>query len=109
MCNVNLYNLDSQNQILFDGIDYWDNKYCKNNTPDQILGSCGNYNKKYCVDFITKDRCEYIRDNGKADEYLGFTLTRNKSDVSWTNKTCQDPVKYVLPNDIDIPTIDRIT
>jgi hypothetical protein len=83
-CNNDLYNLNSNKQLLFDGVNNWSNKYC-NNKSNVLLGSCRNINKE-CVDFVDKKFCDNYR-------------------MKWSSKTCHepldfiwsDPVKMVLP------------
>jgi hypothetical protein len=83
-CNNNLYNLNSNKQLLFDDVNNWSNKYC-NNKSNILLGSCRNINKE-CVDFVDKKFCDNYR-------------------MKWSSKTCHepldfvwsDPVKMVLP------------
>ncbi len=84
-CNYDLYNLNSNKQLLFDSVNNWSNKHCVDNQSEALIGSCRNINKE-CVDFVDKKFC----DNYK---------------MKWSSKTCHepldfvwsDPVKLVLP------------
>jgi len=84
-CNNDLYNLNSNKQLLFDGINNWSNKHCIDNQSEALIGSCRNINKE-CVDFVDKKFCDNYR-------------------MTWSSKTCHepldfvwsDPVKLVLP------------
>lgn len=64
--------------ILIDGVNGWNNKYCKdpelnnkNYNSDNMLGSCKNINFE-CKDFIPQKNCK-------------------KFNMEWTDKTCQTP------------------
>jgi hypothetical protein len=80
-CDLKLFKLDQNKQVLYDGINDWSNNNCVDN--NNILGSCRNNNKE-CIDFVTKDFCDKYN---KYNEY-------NKSMI-WSNKTCQDSLEYV--------------
>ena len=73
-CNNDLYNLNSNKQLLFDGVNKWSNKYCDNQS-DVVLGSCRNINKE-CVDFVDKPFCDNYR-------------------MKWSPKTCHEPLDFV--------------
>jgi hypothetical protein len=83
-CNNDLYNLNSNKQLLFDGVNNWSNKYCDNQS-EALIGSCRNINKE-CIEFVDKKFCDNYR-------------------MKWSSKTCHepldfvwsDPVKLVLP------------
>jgi hypothetical protein len=75
-CNVNDKKDTYMRNILVDGVNGWDNKYCKepevnnkNYNTDNMLGSCKNVNFE-CKDFIPQKNCKKFR-------------------MEWTDKTCQ--------------------
>ena len=76
----NLYNLNSNQQLLIDGDNNWSNDNClvESNKIDSSLGSslgsCRNINKE-CIDFVNKDFCD-------------------KYKMKWSDKTCQQPSEY---------------
>jgi len=84
-CNNDLYNLNSNKQLLFDGVNNWSNKHCIDNQSEALIGSCRNINKE-CIEFVDKKFCDNYR-------------------MKWSSKTCHepldfvwsDPVKLVLP------------
>jgi hypothetical protein len=94
-CENNLYNLNSNQQLLIDGDNNWSNDFCSENLTKKSLtdslgslgslGSCRNMNKE-CIDFVNKDFCD-------------------KYKMKWSDKTCHtpsdytwvDPIKFKLP------------
>lgn len=92
-CNINNYELDHNNQIMFNNLNYWDNKYCKNNLANQILGSCRNNNFE-CFDFVTEGQCIEYANNIKLNYYLKFDLDRKNVNVVWSEKTCEGKIPY---------------
>lgn len=78
-CNINLYELDQNNQLLFDNINNWNNNNCNNKS--KVLGSCRKTNME-CIDFITKNDCENIKKNNR-NELIGIKTV-------WSTKTCND-------------------
>ncbi len=90
-CNIELYELDHNNKLLFDNVNNWNNKYCNNN--HNILGSCRKSNME-CVDFITESDCNSINTNAKGDYTLKFDHTNKNNVLSnktvWSNKTCNN-------------------
>jgi hypothetical protein len=92
-CNINNHELDHNNQLMFNNLNYWDNKYCKNNLDDQILGSCKNNNFE-CFDFVTKQQCIEYANNLKLNYFLKFDTNRKKINVTWSEKTCEGKIPY---------------
>jgi len=92
-CNLDLYNLDNNNQLLFDGENNWSNDNCINDNINQNIGSCRRNNFE-CVDFIDKNICEnMINKNTKL-----ATVTNNYN-LEWSLLTCYDPLyKKVIIN-----------
>jgi hypothetical protein len=92
-CSINLYELDQNNKLLFDGINRWSNDMCNSNSSK--LGSCRLTNRE-CLDFMTKEDCFNITSEAKADFYLKFDLTNqnNKfnSKMVWSKKTCNERI-----------------
>jgi hypothetical protein len=91
-CNINLYELDHNNKLLFDKVNRWDNNNCNNNT-NKILGSCRKADME-CIDFVSEDQCNNITNESKGDFLLKFNH-KNKNNVFstktiWSNKTCND-------------------
>lgn len=72
-CDSNLYNLNSNQQLLIDGNNNWSNNYCLANSKN--LGSCRNINKE-CIDFVNKSFCD-------------------KYKMIWSDKTCHQPLEYI--------------
>jgi len=77
-CNISDMKNSYNQNILIDGVNGWDNNYCKepelNNkdyNQDNMLGSCKNINFE-CKDFIPQKECKKFR-------------------MEWTDKTCQTP------------------
>jgi hypothetical protein len=84
-CNKNEYpNNFISSELLIDGENNWDNKYCNNDS--KYLGSCRFANKE-CIDFVSKDFC----DNYK---------------LTWSELTCNNPIPgkcyNVNPKTVDI-------
>lgn len=93
-CNLDLYELDQNNVLLFDGINGWSNNYCVKS--NNILGSCRRSNME-CIDFVTKGDCDNINQLSNTNFNLNFDK-KNQNDTLrlktvWSNKTCQDRVK----------------
>lgn len=81
-CNNELYELDQNNQLLFDGINKWSNNNCS--IEKSKLGSCRVADFE-CIEFITKDACSNIIADGKQNKDFHIKTI-------WSNKTCQDKV-----------------
>jgi len=79
-CQDELYNLDSNKQLLHHNQNNWNNKYCNNNS--NYLGSCRRSNKE-CIDFVSKDFC---------DKY---------KEMEWIPKTCHDKLDFVWEDKIN--------
>lgn len=92
-CNNELYELDQNNQLLYDGVNNWSNNNCNEKTS--LLGSCRIANLE-CIDFITKERCFNITSEGKSDDMLRFNISNQTNNpirkTKWSNKTCQDKI-----------------
>jgi hypothetical protein len=75
-CDSNLYNLNSNQQLLIEGKNNWSNDYCLKHPKesDLLIGSCRNTNKE-CIEFVNKKYCD-------------------KYKMTWTNKTCEQPLDY---------------
>jgi hypothetical protein len=84
-CDINLYNINNDRQLLFDNINNWSNNYCSNDLDNQILGSCRRNNFE-CVDFIDKDTCDNF--NGVA---LSPMKQINKK-LEWNKQICNLPI-----------------
>ena len=78
-CDIDNFVLDQNNQLLFDGINNWDNNECKNDTTK--LGSCKHYNFE-CIDFVDKETCDNYNNKMPSDP-----LNR-KITFTWSNKPC---------------------
>jgi len=89
-CNIDLYELDNNNKLLFDGVNNWSNKNCNNNNT--ILGSCKKANME-CIDFVTEEECNKFSNNIKANYFLKFNITNQPTKfftkAKWSMKTCQ--------------------
>jgi hypothetical protein len=100
-CNLNLYNLDDKNQLLFDGVNNWSNTYCKNNLKNQIIGSCRIANFE-CLDFIDKQNCEKLNSDSckpnKKDKVSNvLTDCKNENKMRWDQRTCNNSVYEIKP------------
>jgi len=78
-CNIDNFILNHNNQLLFDGLNNWNNDECKNDS--KILGSCKHFNFE-CIDFIDEDTCNNYNNKIPSDP-----LNR-KINLSWSNKPC---------------------
>lgn len=91
-CDINLYNINHERQLLFDGVNNWSNNYCSNNLDEQILGSCRRDNFE-CVDFIDKNTCNKFN-NGIA---LPPIKEKNRK-LEWNKEICNlsvyKPITY---------------
>ena len=92
-CDINLHELDNNNQLLLDGIDNWDNKYCVNDLSGQILGSCRKYNFE-CIDFITQDSCNTLNSKYTKHFLLLYGTLSKKINLKWFNKSCENKIPY---------------
>jgi hypothetical protein len=73
-CDLKKHTLDSNNGLLIDGYNGWSNDRCTNNKTKNKIGSCRSTNKE-CIDFVEKQYCD-------------------KYQMTWSNKTCNDPLEY---------------
>jgi hypothetical protein len=102
-CNIDLYILDKNKELLFDGINGWSNDYINK------LGSCRNNNFE-CKDFVLEDTCNKYKNNSNLilNEFKGNTINDlitfqdkksliNKSNIKWSEKTCEERVEYIPP------------
>lgn len=89
-CDINLHEIDSNQQLLFDNVNNWSNDYCKNNLNNQVIGSCRRDNFE-CIDFIDKDSCNYFNTGGGIPPNKEI----NKN-VEWSNKTCNLPLHKTI-------------
>lgn len=78
-CNINNFILDHNNQLLFDGINNWNNNECKDNTT--YIGSC-KHNNFECIDFVDNKSCNNYNNKVQPDN-----LNR-RSEFIWSNKPC---------------------
>jgi hypothetical protein len=91
-CNIDLYELDQNNKLLFDKTNNWSNDMCNNNTSN--LGSCRIANSE-CIDFITQDECINITTEIKTDiegNHLNNLNNKLSSKTIWSKKTCNDKI-----------------
>jgi hypothetical protein len=87
-CNIDNFELDHNNQLLFEGYNGWSNEYCSNDS--NILGSCQHYDFE-CIDFVSKETCENYNKNIPADR-----LNR-KVVYSWLPVPCYNKNKTNIP------------
>jgi len=78
-CDIDNFYLDQNNQLLFDGINNWDNKYCNNN--NDFLGSCKHYDFE-CIDFVDEITCNNYNNRMQLDKQ------NKKIYFSWSKKPC---------------------
>jgi hypothetical protein len=103
-CNANLYQLDSNKQLMIDGENGWSNDMCKINdntnstqvgslsnpvkpdfsgkvtnifSKEKMLGSC-RYANKECFDYVTPEFCDKLKNQG----------------LIWSEKTCNVPLDF---------------
>ena len=98
-CDINLYNINHERQLLFDNVNNWSNNYCSNNLDDQILGSCRRDNFE-CVDFIDKNTCDNFNNGIKLSQ-----MKEKNTKVEWNKEICNIPVyKLVTYNEYNVNT-----
>ena len=98
-CDINLYNINHERQLLFDNVNNWSNNYCSNNLDEQILGSCRRDNFE-CVDFIDKNTCNSFN-NGIA---LPIMKEKNTK-LEWNKEICNLPVyKPIIYDEYNVKT-----
>jgi hypothetical protein len=78
-CDLNNFELDQNNQLLFDGQNGWSNSQCSNNTSK--LGSCQHYNFE-CIDFVSKNKCDEYNNRIPPDPQ------KRKITFNWNQKPC---------------------
>ena len=78
-CNIDLYILNKNKELLFDGVNNW------SNNDINKLGSCRNNNFE-CNDFILEETCNKYRENTKG-------VLKNKTNIKWSNKPCEQRIK----------------
>lgn len=78
-CDIDNFVLDHNNQLLFDGINNWDNSECKNDNT--TLGSCQHHDFE-CIDFVDKNTCD------KYNEMMPIDPLNRKIQFTWSNKPC---------------------
>lgn len=81
-CNIDNFELDQNNQLLFEGYNGWSNDYCSNDTSN--LGSCQHYNFE-CIDFVSKDTCDAYNNRMPVDR-LNRKLSYNWHPVPCYNR-----------------------
>ena len=102
-CNMDLYILNKNKELLFDGINGWSVEYINK------LGSCRNNNFE-CKDFVLEDTCNKYKNNSNLilNEFKGNTINdlitfqdkkslTNKSNIKWSEKTCEERLEYMPP------------
>ena len=87
-CNIELYDVNNNKQLLIDGVNNWSNDNCSE--KNTVLGSCRMINNE-CIDFVDKEFCSKI------------------PGMVWSSKTCQNPLEYVWQDKItrSIPEKDK--
>ncbi len=78
-CDIDNFVLDQNNQLLFDGINNWNNDECKNDNT--TLGSCKHYDFE-CIDFVDEKTCN------KYNEMMPQDPSNRKINFTWSNKPC---------------------
>jgi len=78
-CRLENYELDQNNQLLFDNVNGWSNKYCSNDNTE--LGSCKHRNLE-CVDFTTKTTCDNYNNLMPSDRQ------NRPIYLEWSDKPC---------------------
>lgn len=91
-CNIDLYMLDKNKELLFDGINGWSNNACQaehDNNYINKLGSCRNNNFE-CKDFVLEQTCNNYKETTKNS-------LNNKTYIKWSEKTCEERLEYIPP------------
>lgn len=78
-CDLNNFELDHNNQLLFDGESGWTHDKCSNDKTD--LGSCQHYDFE-CIDFVSKNKCDDYNKRMPPDPQ------HRKITYNWYNKAC---------------------
>jgi len=97
-CNIDNFELDQNNQLLFEGYNGWSNDYCSNDTSN--LGSCQHYNFE-CIDFVSQDKCDEYNNRMHVDK-----LNRKLS-YNWKESPCYNKEK--IPKSMDYIEPKNIT
>lgn len=86
-CDISLYDINNNKQLLIDGVNNWSNEKCSDKSG---LGSCRMINNE-CVDFVNKEFCDKV------------------PGMVWSKKTCNNPLEYVWEDRIirNIPEKDK--
>lgn len=111
-CDLNLYNLDDKNQLLFEGANNWSNKYCKNNLKNQIIGSCRRANFE-CLDFMNKQDCEILNSDSCKSNHVDKVSNvlvdcKNENKMKWDQRTCNNSVYEIKPfNNYNVISINE--
>ena len=86
------FEIDQNNQLLFDGVNNWNNEECKDDS--KILGSCQHYNFE-CIDFVSKDTCDEYNNRIPADK-LNRKIAYNWKELPCYNrKNSNIPIKSI--------------
>ena len=78
-CDLDNFELDQNNQLLFDGQNGWSNSYCSKDTTN--LGSCQHYDFE-CIDFVSNDKCNEYNNRMPPDPQ------NRKLTFNWNKKPC---------------------
>ena len=81
LCDSHLYDMDSNQQLMIDGHNDWNNDMCSSESKQKI-GSCRFANKE-CIDFVTADYCK-------------------KYNMAWSEKTCMFPLDFVFKDRVNL-------
>ena len=82
-CDINNFELDQNNQLLFDGQDNWSNNNC--NIKKSNLGAC-KHNNSECFDFVSKDSCD------KYNLLISQNTQPLKPKFTWNKAPCYTPI-----------------
>jgi hypothetical protein len=78
-CDLNNFELDQNNQLMFEGINGWSNDKCS--IENSNLGACKHYDFE-CMDFITADKCE------EYNEKMPHDPQNRKITFEWQKNPC---------------------
>lgn len=78
-CGLNNFELDQNNQLLFDEQNGWSNSNCSTETTN--LGSCQHYNFE-CIDFVSKKKCDEYNNRMPPDPQ------KRKITFNWNKNPC---------------------
>jgi hypothetical protein len=96
-CNIDNFELDHNNQLLFDGYNGWSNDYCTDNNSN--LGSCQHYDFE-CIDFVTKTTCDEYNKRMPLDKQNRKILYNWSPLPCYTKQKTPKNLTYIEPTNV---------